>query len=104
MRGLTVDYARRRRTKKRGGEFHLTSDPDQLPEESAMSPEQLERLAAALDTLSGADPDLAQLVDLHFFCGFSFVELAELRGVSERTVQRGWRKARLLLHRTLQDP
>jgi len=49
------------------------------------------------------DPALAQLVDLHFFCGFSFVELAELRGVSERTVQRDWRKARLLLHRTLEE-
>jgi DNA-directed RNA polymerase specialized sigma24 family protein len=44
---------------------------------------------------------LAQLVDLHFFCGFSFAEVAKLRGVSERTIQRDWRKARLLLHHTL---
>jgi DNA-directed RNA polymerase specialized sigma24 family protein len=60
------------------------------------------QLNAALETLSGIDADLARLVDLHFFAGFSFGELAELRGVSERTVQRDWRKARLLLHRTLQ--
>lgn len=36
---------------------------------------------------------------MHFFGGLSFVEIAELRGVSERTVQRDWKKARSLLHR-----
>jgi DNA-directed RNA polymerase specialized sigma24 family protein len=82
MRGLMIDYARRNRTKKRGGEFHITS--------------------AWID-LAPADAELAQLVDLHFFCGFSLTELAELRGVSRRTVQRDWTRARLLLHRLLQD-
>lgn len=103
MRGLMIDYARRRRAKKRGGEFHLTSSgAEAAPLDSGVSPEELIQLGEALDTLAGVDPDLAQLVDLHFFCGFSFAELAELRGVSERTVQRDWRKARLLLHRTLE--
>jgi RNA polymerase sigma factor (TIGR02999 family) len=106
MRGLMIDYARRRRAKKRGGEFHITagtseeaianSDPA-----SAEPAEPLERLGEALDTLAQVDPALANLVDLHFFCGFPLVEIAALRGVSERTVQRDWRKARLLLHRTL---
>jgi RNA polymerase sigma factor (TIGR02999 family) len=104
MRGLTIDYVRRRRAKKRGGEFHITSSgADLVPEDGEESPEALERLGTALDTLSGVDSGLAQLVDLHFFCGFSLAELAELRGVSERTVQRDWRRARLLLHRSLQD-
>jgi len=40
-------------------------------------------------------------VDLHFFCGFSFVEIAAMRDQSDRTVQRDWRKARLLLHHAL---
>jgi DNA-directed RNA polymerase specialized sigma24 family protein len=40
-------------------------------------------------------------VDLHFFCGLTFAEIAELRAVSTRTVQRDWRKARLLLHRAV---
>jgi DNA-directed RNA polymerase specialized sigma24 family protein len=40
-------------------------------------------------------------VDLKFFCGFSFGEIAALRGVSERTVQRDWAKARLLLHHAI---
>ena len=44
----------------------------------------------------------ADLVGLHFFGGFSLVEIAEFRGVAERRVQRDWRKARMLLRRTLQ--
>jgi len=105
MRGLMIDYARRRRAKKRGGEFHITSSGVEAVAGGgeAIAAEPLEQLGTALDTLAGVDPELAQLVDLHFFCGFSFGELAALRGVSERTVQRDWRKARLLLHRTLQE-
>ncbi|HTJ24168.1 MAG TPA: ECF-type sigma factor, partial [Gemmatimonadaceae bacterium] len=61
------------------------------------------RLGDALDELAGLEPALSELVDLHFFCGFSFGEIASLRQVSERTVQRDWRKARLLLHEALLD-
>ena len=72
--------------------------------EGAASADELEELGAALDTLARVDPGMAQLVDLHFFCGFTFAEVAELRGVSLRTVHRDWRTARLLLHRTLVEP
>jgi RNA polymerase sigma factor (TIGR02999 family) len=104
MRGLMIDYVRRRRAKKRGGEFHITATGgDQVAADGDGEPvEDLVQLGSALDTLAQVDPELAQLVDLHFFCGFSFGELAALRGVSERTVQRDWRKARLLLHRAIQ--
>lgn len=102
MRGLMLDYARRRQAKKRGGEFQITSSGADLAAND-VRPEELEQLDTALRTLSAVDPALAQLVDLHFFCGFSLTELASLRGVSERTIQRDWRKARLLLHRTMQD-
>ena len=102
MRGLMIDYARRRRAKKRGGEFHITTLPEGgVSEGQPVSPGPLEELGHALDTLAGVDPALAQLVDLHFFSGLSLTEIAALRGVSERTVQRDWRKARLLLHHTL---
>jgi RNA polymerase sigma factor (TIGR02999 family) len=103
MRGLMIDYARRRQAKKRGGEFHITSIVDEVADESHELGEVLEQVGTALEILADVDPRLAQLVDLHFFCGFSFSELAALRGVSERTVQRDWRKARLLLYRTLQN-
>ena len=103
MRGLMIDYARRGRAQKRGGELHITSAWSNLAAAEAAAPVDFEQLGAALDRLSEADAELAQLVDLHFFCGFSLTELAELRGVSRRTVQRDWTRARLLLHRLLQD-
>ena len=101
MRGLIVNYVRQRTARKRGGEFTLTSLPD-----NAGSPEpsvDVERLDSALTELASLDPALAELVDLKFFCGFSFSEIADMRGVSDRTVQRDWAKARALLHQSLQD-
>jgi RNA polymerase sigma factor (TIGR02999 family) len=104
MRGLVIDYARRRRARKRGRELEITLDGDELPTEVALrTARELEELSDALDELAGVDPALAELVDLHFFCGFPFTEIAALRGVSERTVQRDWRKARLLLHRVMTE-
>ena len=102
MRGLVIDYARRRRARKRGRELEITLDGDELPAEEALrTARELEELGDALDELASVDSALAELVDLHFFCGFPFTEIAALRGVSERTIQRDWRKARLLLHRSL---
>jgi RNA polymerase sigma factor (TIGR02999 family) len=104
MRGLTIDYARRCRAKKRGGEFYITnSGVDAAPDPADASAEALEAIGAGLDALTTVNPELTRLVDLHFFCGFSFAEIAQLRGVSERTVYRDWRKARLLLHRSTQE-
>ena len=56
-----------------------------------------EAFLAALDDLAAADPPLAELVDLKFFGGFSLPEIAAMRGVSPRTTQRQWEKARLYL-------
>jgi DNA-directed RNA polymerase specialized sigma24 family protein len=56
-----------------------------------------------VDGLARLDPLMAQVVDLKFFCGFSFAEIAAMRGVSERTVQRHWEKARLYLHEAIRD-
>ncbi|MEP6571084.1 MAG: ECF-type sigma factor [Gemmatimonadota bacterium] len=101
MRGLIIDYARRRSAGKRGGEFVLLSLDEEHDRPSGYDAQELEALSDAIDALASVDPALAQLVDLHFFCGLDFVEIASLRGVGERTVQREWRKARLVLHREL---
>lgn len=105
MRGLVIDYARRRQARKRGRDFKITlvEGIATQPAQAAREAEDLEALGEALDQLGTVDAGLAELVDLHFFGGFSFGEIAEARGVSERTVQRSWRKARLLLHRTMLD-
>jgi RNA polymerase sigma factor (TIGR02999 family) len=104
MRGLVIDYTRRGRAKKRGRELQITLDAEAMPSENAAREAlELEKLGDALDELAAIEPGLAELVDMHFFCGFTFDEIASLRGVSTRTVQRDWRKARLLLHRSLLD-
>lgn len=100
MRGLIIDYARRRSAAKRGGGFELVPlEGRDAPE--AAAPEELNAIDQALEDLARVDARLAELVDLHFFCGLTFGEIAGLRGVSERTVQRDWRKARLILHQAL---
>jgi RNA polymerase sigma factor (TIGR02999 family) len=100
MRGLIIDYARRRYAQKRGGLFELTSLQTTIADRLTDANE-LQRISDALDELATLEPALAQIVDLKFFCGFSFAEIGAMRGVSERTVQRNWEKARLYLHRAL---
>lgn len=106
MRGLIIDYARRSRAEKRGGgaaRITLTALESTAPASARPDARELEALSDALDELADVDSLLAQLVDLHFFCGFSLAEIAAHRGVSVRTVQRDWQKARLVLHRSLKN-
>ncbi len=100
MRGLIIDYARNRQAQKRGGLFEITSIKTEV---AAAAPDasELSRISDALDELAKIDPRLARVVDLKFFCGFSFQEIAAMFEVSERTIQRDWEKARIFLHRTL---
>ncbi len=104
MRGLIIDYARERKAQKRGGEFHITSlDTQHAEEAGAGDANDLQPLSEALDSLAAVEPALAELVELKFFCGFGFAEIATMRGVSERTVQRDWNKARLYLRHVMRD-
>jgi RNA polymerase sigma factor (TIGR02999 family) len=100
MRGLIIDHLRRGNAQKRGREFEITSLPEEL-QFDGKSDIELERLKDALEALAGIDQRLAQCVDLKFFCGFSFRDIAQLWSVSERTVLRDWDKARILLYRLI---
>ena len=100
MRGLIIDYARRRYAQKRGGMFELTSLQTTIADRLTDANE-LQQISDALEELAAVEPALAEIVDLKFFCGFSFAEIGAMRGMSERTVQRHWEKARLYLYRVL---
>ena len=106
MRGLIIDFARQRHALKRGADFHLTRLDTQMgeqqPSANSDGPE-LQRLGEALDELAIQDARLAEVVDLKYFCGFSFTEIAAMRSTSERTVQRDWEKARLILFREISN-
>lgn len=102
MRGLIIDQVRSGRAVKRGGQFEITAlDTDVA--ENASDEKELTRISEALEELAEIDPSLAELVDLKFFCGFSFEELAKIRSVSVRTVKREWEEARIYLHRKLRS-
>ena len=100
MRGLIIDHARNRRAQKRGGKFEITTLENAVEADLADDAE-LSRVSDALDKLAKVDEELAEVVDLKFFCGFSFAEIATMKKLSERTVQRKWEKARIYLHREL---
>jgi RNA polymerase sigma factor (TIGR02999 family) len=102
MRGLIIDYVRNRQAQKRGGQFELTTISTDVAAAVASERELIE-VSDALDELAKTDPLLAEVVDLKFFCGFSFAEIATIKGVSERTVQRSWQKARIYLHRAVRS-
>ena len=100
MRRLIVDYARERHALKRGGAFEITS-LDTNGVNNMAKARDLEKISEALDELAKFDSSVAEVVDLKFFCGFTLEEIAELRGVSERTVRRNWEKARLYLYESI---
>lgn len=100
MRGLIIDHVRRRYAHKRGGLYELTPLDTTIAARLA-GVDDLQQISDVLDELAAVEPALAEVVDLKFFCGFSFAEIAAMRGVSERTVQRHWEKARLYLHHAM---
>jgi RNA polymerase sigma factor (TIGR02999 family) len=100
MRGLVIDHVRERHAQKRGGLFELTS-LDTAAGENTVDHRELVHVSEALDELVKVEPALAEVVDLKFFCGFSFAEIAAMKDISERTAQRNWEKARIYLHRKI---
>ena len=100
MRGLIIDHVRNRLAIKRGGQFELTSLTTDVGD-VVNDNQELTRISQALDELAHMDSSLSQIVDLKFFCGFSFGEIAEMFGVSERTIHRKWEKARIYLYQSL---
>ena len=100
MRGLIIDYARSRQAQKRGGQFEITAISTDVVD-PLTNVDDLMRISDALDELASVDERLVRVVDLKFFCGFSFVEIGEMMGVTERTIQRDWEKARIFLYQRL---
>lgn len=102
MRHVLVDRARERGTLKRGGaRRQITLDDEALAVED--QPEVLLQLDEALDRLATVEPRLARVVECRFFGGLTEQETADALGLTTRTVQRDWVKARVLLRRVLES-
>lgn len=100
MRQVLVDFARKRQAAKRGS----AQAPVSLSDAHGALEVDLDQILAlddALEKLNAADPRLREVVELRFFAGLPAPTIAELLGVSSRTVERQWLKARLFLMREL---
>jgi RNA polymerase sigma factor (TIGR02999 family) len=105
MREVLVDFARHARAEKRGGDYTRISLSDAEADTDAGLELQLDEMLAldeALNRLSMVDQRLTQIVELRFFCGLGEQEIAEVLGVTTRTVERNWLKARLVLLKALE--
>lgn len=97
MRWIVVDHARRRQADRRGGPALARLELDEGIAQD-MRPDELLALDGALDALGRIDPARRELVELRYFAGLEFEELAVLLGRSTRTLKRDWAAARAVLH------
>ena len=103
MRSVIVSSARERAAKKRGaGQRPLTLSAD-MAEGLPAGENDILRVHDALESLAHVDARLAQLVQMRYFGGYSEQEIAETLDVNERTVQRLWLKARLMLRAAIEE-
>ena len=102
MRRILVENARRKRSRKHGGQL-VRHDAEVLDIAAAGIREDVVALDEALTKLSAQEPAAAQVVQLRFFAGLSIPEVAEMLGISQRTADRHWAYARAWLHQEVQD-
>jgi RNA polymerase sigma factor (TIGR02999 family) len=105
MRHIIVDSAREHLAERRGGgaEHEALEEGAALEVAAAGQSEQLVRVSDALLQLEALDPELAELVDMRYFGGYSESDIAALHEVTVRTVRRRWDKARVWLFAALKD-
>lgn len=96
MRQILVDYARGMFSAKRQ---HVRADIDlaHLPDDGPARAEQLAQVDELLERLEKLDPEMVRIVECRFFAAYTLDETAEALGISRRTVQRKWERARAWL-------
>lgn len=93
MRQILVDQARRRGVRRRSGQVALTTGVVELVANDREDLVDVVALDSALARLAEIDPRCGQLVEWRVFAGMDMAEIAELQGLTERTVARDWRRA-----------
>jgi RNA polymerase sigma factor (TIGR02999 family) len=101
MRSVIVDSARARRAERRGGQAEKVTLDSAPADELAQHDEHVLQVHAALEQLEQADARAAQMVEMRYFGGYTDREIADTLALTERTVQRDWEKAKLLLRAML---
>jgi RNA polymerase sigma factor (TIGR02999 family) len=102
MRSVIVSTARERAARKRGGGLRPVTLTERISEQVPDGEETILRVHEALEMLETLDARLAQVVQMRYFGGYSEQEIAAALEVTERTVQRLWLKARLMLQAAME--
>jgi RNA polymerase sigma factor (TIGR02999 family) len=97
MRSVIVDFARQRQAARRGGDVVHVAFDTKLAENLHVSDDDVVRINDALEELQKIDDRLVTVVELRYFVGMTETRIAEVLGVTDRTVRRDWEKAKLLL-------
>jgi RNA polymerase sigma factor (TIGR02999 family) len=97
MRTVIVNSVRERIAQKRGGGWRPLTLSTSVAANIADGEDTVLKVHEALEDLERADPRLAQVAEMRYFGGYSEQEIAETLDITERTVQRDWAKARLIL-------
>jgi RNA polymerase sigma factor (TIGR02999 family) len=102
MRSVIVDFARRRKADRRGGEVERVTLIEHLAAGTLTPEDEILGVHQALEKMALVDPRLVHVVELRYFGGLTELETAAALGVTDRTVRRDWEKARLLLREALE--
>lgn len=97
MRSVLIDQIRSRQAQRHGGELQQVTFNTAVAELPPQRDEEILRVHEALAELAAVDARLAQVVEMRYFGGLLEAEIAQALGVTERTVQRDWQKARMFL-------
>jgi RNA polymerase sigma factor (TIGR02999 family) len=97
MRSVIVNSVRERIAQKRGRDRRALTLSTRIDPNVDDNEQTVLKVHEALDALEKAEPRLAQVAQMRYFGGYTEQEIAETLGITERTVQRDWEKARLIL-------
>ena len=103
MRNLIIDNAREQLAQWRGGDVEHVTYTAEYAAQMVQAGDELMRVDQALRELEAMDPELCELVEMRYFGGYTETEVAELLGISDRTVRRRWDKARAWLYVALSE-
>src|SRR5687768_17050949 len=101
MRSVIVDVVRKRNAARRGGHSARVTFDTELANHISVTEREVIGIHEALDELGKLDPRMARIVEMRYFGGMTEEEIAEILGLTDRTVRREWEKARLWLSAAL---
>ena len=101
MRSVIVDFVRERVAQRRGGAASHIELNDEILSSADTGEREIMQVHEALEELAHHDPRLVEVVEMRYFVGMTEDEIADVLGVTKRTVRRDWRKAKLFLAESL---